>query len=71
MYVGMAALHREHNDLGLARQLLARAEGLGERIGLPQNRHRWRIAMARVRVAEGDLDVALQLLERGGTCVHT
>ena len=63
MYVGMAALHREHNDLGLARQLLGRAEELGEHTGLPQNRHRWRIAMARVRVAEGDLDAALDLLD--------
>ena len=63
MYVGMAALHREHNDLGLASQLLARAEELGEHMGLPQNRHRWRIAMARVRVAEGDLDTALELLD--------
>ena len=63
MYVGMSALHREHNDLGLARQLLARAEELGEHTGLPQNRHRWRIAMARVLVAEGDLDAALGLLD--------
>jgi LuxR family maltose regulon positive regulatory protein len=63
MYVGMAALHREHNDLGLARQLLEQAEELGEHMGLPQNRHRWRIAMARLHVAEGDLDGALELLE--------
>ena len=63
MYVGMSALHREHNDLGLARQLLAQAEELGEHTGLPQNRHRWRIAMARVYVAEGDIDSALGLLD--------
>jgi LuxR family maltose regulon positive regulatory protein len=63
MYVGMSALHREHNDLGLARQLLAQAEELGEHTGLPQNRHRMRIAMARVRVAEGDIDSALGLLD--------
>ena len=63
MYVGMSALHRERNDLGLARQLLARTEELGEHTGLPQNRHRWRIAMARVLEAEGDLDAALDLLD--------
>jgi LuxR family maltose regulon positive regulatory protein len=63
MYVGMSALHCERNDLGLARQLLAQAEELGEHTGLPQNRHRWRIAMARVRVAEGDMDSALGLLD--------
>jgi LuxR family maltose regulon positive regulatory protein len=63
MYVGMSTLHRERNDLGLARQLLERAEELGEHTGLPQNRHRWRIAMARVLEAEGDLDAALGLLD--------
>ena len=63
MYVGMSALHREHNDLGLARQLLVQAEELGEHTGLPQNRHRMRIAMARVCVAEGDIDSALGLLD--------
>ena len=63
MYVGMSALHRERNDLGLARQLLARTEELGEHTGLPQNRHRWRIAMARVLEAEGDPDAALDLLD--------
>ena len=63
MYVGMSAHHRERNDLGLARQLLARTEELGEHAGLPQNRHRWRIAMARLLEAEGDPDAALDLLD--------
>ena len=63
MYVGMSALHRERNDLGLARQLLARSEGLGEHTGLPQNRYRSRVAMARLREAEGDLDDAVDLLD--------
>jgi ATP/maltotriose-dependent transcriptional regulator MalT len=30
---------------------------------LPQNRYRWRVAMARVRQAEGDLAGALELLD--------
>src|SRR5207248_1819831 len=29
---------------------------------LPQNRYRWRVAMARIRQAEGDLSGALDLL---------
>ena len=70
MYVGMSALHRERNDLGLARQLLARTEELGEHTGLPQNRHRWRIAMARVLEAEGDLGRRPRPAGRGATCVH-
>ncbi len=63
MYVGMSALHRERNDLPVARQLLLRSEELGEHNGLPQNRYRWRVAMARIREAEGDLSGALGLLD--------
>ncbi|MCW2762111.1 MAG: ATP-dependent transcriptional regulator, MalT-like, LuxR family [Marmoricola sp.] len=63
MYVGMSALHRERNDLATARELLARCEELGEHNGLPQNRYRWRVAMARLRAAEGDLGQAVVLLD--------
>ena len=62
MYVGMAALHRERDDLPAATELLRRSQELGEHLGLPQNPHRWRVAMARVREAEGDLDGAATLL---------
>jgi LuxR family transcriptional regulator, maltose regulon positive regulatory protein len=62
MYVGMSELHREHNDLHTAVQLLLRSKGLGEGAGLPQNRYRWCVAMARIREAEGDLDGALDQL---------
>ena len=63
MYVGLSAIHRERNDLAVARQLLLRSEELGEHTALPQNRHRWRVAMARIREAEGDLGDALDLLD--------
>ncbi len=62
MYVGMSELQREWNDLHAATQLLAQSKELGEHIGLPQNRYRWRVAMARIREAHGDLDGALDLL---------
>jgi LuxR family maltose regulon positive regulatory protein len=62
MYVGMSELHRERNDLHAATQNLLRSQKLGEHTGLPQNRYRWRVAMARIRQAEGDLDGALDLL---------
>jgi LuxR family maltose regulon positive regulatory protein len=62
MYVGMGALHRERDDLPAATELLLRSQELGEHLGLPQNPHRWRVAMARVREAEGDLDGAATLL---------
>jgi LuxR family maltose regulon positive regulatory protein len=62
MYVGMSEVHRERDDLHAATQQLLRSQELGEHIGLPQNRYRWRVAMARIREAEGDLGGALDLL---------
>jgi LuxR family maltose regulon positive regulatory protein len=62
MYVGMSEVHRERDDLQAATQHLLRSQELGEHIGLPQNRYRWRVAMARIREAEGDLGGALELL---------
>jgi LuxR family maltose regulon positive regulatory protein len=63
MYVGMSEIYRERDDLTAATRYLLRSQELGEHVGLPQNPHRWRIAMARVREAEGDLDGALDLLD--------
>ncbi len=63
MYVGMSELHREQNDLHAATQHLLRSKELGEHTGFPQNRYRWRVAMARIREAQGDLDGALDLLD--------
>ena len=62
MYVGMSEVHRERDDVPAATQQLLRSQELGEHTGLPQNRYRWRVAMARIREAEGDLDGALDLL---------
>ncbi len=62
MYVGMSELMREHNDLNAARQHLLKSQELGEFNGLPQNQYRWRVAMARVHEAQGDLEGALELL---------
>ena len=63
MCVGMGMLEREHNDLNAATQYLLRSQELGEHTGLPQNRYRWHVAMARIREAQGDLDGALDLLD--------
>ena len=63
MYVGMSELDRERNDLHAATQHLLRSKELGEHTGFPQNRYRWRVAMARIREAQGDLDGALDLLD--------
>ena len=63
MHVGMSELFREQNDLHAATQHLLRSQELGEHMGLPQNPYRWRVAMARIKEAQGDLDGALDLLE--------
>ncbi|MCB0213469.1 MAG: helix-turn-helix transcriptional regulator, partial [Anaerolineae bacterium] len=63
MHVGLSELHREHNDLNTAIQHLQKSKEPGEHIGLPQNRYRWRVAMARIRVAQGDPAGALDLLD--------
>jgi LuxR family transcriptional regulator, maltose regulon positive regulatory protein len=63
MYVGMSQIACERNDLSLATAHLRHAQELGEHTWLPQNPYRWRVAMARVREAEGDLDGALELLD--------
>jgi LuxR family maltose regulon positive regulatory protein len=63
MYVGLSQIACERDDLPAATRHLLHAEELGEHTWLPQNPYRWRVAMARVREAEGDLDGALDLLE--------
>jgi LuxR family maltose regulon positive regulatory protein len=63
MYVGMSELEREHNDLSAATQHLLRSREQGEHTGFPQHTYRWRLAMARLREVQGDLDGALDLLE--------
>ena len=62
MYVGISELYREYGDLYSATQHLLKSQQQGEHTGFPQNPYRWRVAMARIREAEGDLDGALGLL---------
>jgi LuxR family maltose regulon positive regulatory protein len=63
MYVGMSELYRERDDLKTATELLGRSKELGEHLGMPQNRYRWLVAMARIREAEGDARAAVELLD--------
>jgi LuxR family transcriptional regulator, maltose regulon positive regulatory protein len=62
MYVGMSELYREQNDLEAATQHLLTSREFGEFTGLPQNRYRWRVAMARIREAQGESDSVIELL---------
>jgi LuxR family maltose regulon positive regulatory protein len=62
MHVGLSELCLERSDLDGARAHLLASRESGEHAGLPQNAYRWRVAMARLRRAEGDLDGAVDLL---------
>ncbi len=63
MHVGMSELFRERNDLEIGSQHVRTSRALGDENGFPRNACRWRVAAARIRQAEGDLDAALALLD--------
>ncbi|MEZ4710134.1 MAG: LuxR C-terminal-related transcriptional regulator [Caldilineaceae bacterium] len=63
MHVGLSELYRERNELATATQHLRQSQELGELNGLPKNPYRWRVAMARIQEAQGDLESALDLLD--------
>ncbi|MFC7493631.1 MULTISPECIES: LuxR C-terminal-related transcriptional regulator [unclassified Nocardioides] len=63
MLVGLARVAWYHNDLPGAAEYLRRADELGEAAALAQNPYRWRVGMARLRAAEGDMTAALELLD--------
>ena len=63
MHVGLSTISVERSELGKAREHLRLAHELGDHLGLPKHPHRWRIAEAGVRVADGDLAGALTMLD--------
>jgi LuxR family maltose regulon positive regulatory protein len=62
LHVGISVLYRERNELEKAAWHLEKSRELGEAAALPENRHRWFIAMAGIKSARGELDEALDLL---------
>ncbi|MGH9151069.1 MAG: LuxR C-terminal-related transcriptional regulator [Acidimicrobiales bacterium] len=64
LHLGLCDLHRERDDLEAARWHLQRGEELGRHAPLPHTPSRQCVARARVRQVEGDLDGALELLDR-------
>ena len=63
MHVGISEILRERDDLVTASEHLAQGRDLGEENGLPQNPYRSRVAAALIRMAEGDPDGAIGLLD--------
>jgi LuxR family maltose regulon positive regulatory protein len=62
LHVLLSEVHLERNDLMGAEECLQDARALGEYAGLFETRHRWYTVMARIRLAQGDLQAALELL---------
>ena len=71
MHVGLSEVLIERNDLDAARRHLETSNELGESAGLPQHAYRWRVAMARLCRARGDLDGALELIEEAAPLYDT
>lgn len=63
LHVGLAELDRELDELDRAEAHLETARVLAEHGSITENRHRWYVAMAQVRVARGDFADALRLLD--------
>jgi LuxR family transcriptional regulator, maltose regulon positive regulatory protein len=62
-HLGLALLYHEMDDQAAAAQHLQKARELGEQTTLVDWSYRWRIAQARLKESEGELDTALELLD--------
>ncbi len=62
LFMGLGDLHREQNDLEMAREYLQKSETLGKQAGLPDWRVRFCQAQARMKQVTGDFASALELL---------
>jgi len=62
LYTGLSELACERGDLENAKVHLQQSAELGEQAELPRWRYRWRLAQARLKRAEGDLEGVLDLL---------
>ncbi len=72
LYLGLGLLCHEQGDQQAATQYLRKSGELGEQTALNDWPYRWRLAQARLKEAEGDLEAALDLLdEAGGLYVRT
>ncbi len=64
LYVGLSELSREWNDLNAATQYLRQGQELAEQALSAGSEYRLCVAMARLKEAQGDLEGALDLLQR-------
>jgi LuxR family maltose regulon positive regulatory protein len=71
MHAGLSEVLIERNDLDAAADHLQTSTDLGESAGLPQHAYRWRVTMARLCRARGDLDTALELIDEAAPLYDT
>jgi LuxR family maltose regulon positive regulatory protein len=72
LYLGLGLLCHEQGDQQSAAQHLRKSGELGEQTALNDWPYRWRLANARLKEAEGDLETALNLLDEAkGLYVRT
>ena len=64
LHPGISQLLLEEDDVDGALARLTAEAPPGAHSGVPENRHRWFVAMSRVREAQGDLDAATALLDQ-------
>lgn len=63
MHIGLSEVLIERNDLDAATRHLQASADLGDSGGLAQHAYRWKVTMARLCRARGDLDGALALID--------
>ena len=63
LYAGLSELHLEQGDLEAAKQHLIKSEKLGAHAVIPGGEYRSRIAIARAKETQGDLDGSLDALD--------
>ncbi|MCB8924097.1 MAG: helix-turn-helix transcriptional regulator [Ardenticatenaceae bacterium] len=64
LYIGLGELHNEWGDLETAVNYLLLGQKLNEQAVLPGSMSRWHVAMARIKMTEGDLVAAQNLLRQ-------
>ncbi|MEZ4594244.1 MAG: LuxR C-terminal-related transcriptional regulator [Chloroflexota bacterium] len=64
LYIGLGNLYNEWGDLETAVNHLLTGQKVNEQAVLPGSMSRWHVAMARIKITEGDLVAALDLLRQ-------